>query len=178
MTLFNAILMNQLTQYIQVCRQGLQIGFRNILDPEIVVANVLKIWLSCCGFSFPTLNWLIFRYKVTLYVLKCQAHFITFFSIFKYRIFVFPFLTYLRPILYRNNSSVSRIFLPGHVNRHSKETNIFNELKKFLTIFNSSVDYNFVVSHVFNFSASCDASLVIPECILHFTLRLLLSCSN
>ena len=92
------------------------------------------------------------------------------------------FLTYLHLILHKNNYSVSKDFLPRHVNRHSKqslyETNIFTDFKKFLTIFNSSVDYNFVFSHVFNFSASCDASLVIPECILHFTLRLLLSCSN
>ena len=49
------------------------------------------------------------------------------------------------------------------------ETNIlkiFNDFKKLLTIFNSSVDYNFTFSHSFNFNATCDDSLVIPECIL------------
>ena len=76
------------------------------------------------------------------------------------------FLTYLHLILYKNNSSVSRDFLPRHVNRHSKqsiyETNIFNNFinfKKFLTIFNSSVDYNFVFSHNFKFSANSDDNL-------------------
>ena len=95
-----------------------------------------------------------------------------FFSIFKYRIFVFPFF-YLHPILFNNNSPVSRNFLPEYVNRHSKQLiyetnifNIFNDFKKFLTIFNSSVDYNFVFSHSFNFNANCDDNLVIPECIL------------
>ena len=84
----------------------------------------------------------------------------------------FLFLTYLNPILYKNNSSVSGNFVPGHVNRHSKQliykTNIFNilnDFKKFLTIFNSSVDYNFIFSHSFNFNAACDDILVIPECI-------------
>ena len=69
--------------------------------------------------------------------------------------------------------SVSRDFLPKHVNRHSKqsiyETNIFNffnDFKEFLTIFNSSVDYNFVFSHSFKFYANFDDNLVIPECIL------------
>ena len=82
--------------------------------------------------------------------------------------------------------SVSRDFLPKHVNRHSKqsiyETNIFNffnDFKEFLTIFNSSVDYNFVFSHSFKFYANFDDNLVIPECILTlYTLNLLLSCSN
>ena len=82
-----------------------------------------------------------------------------FFSIFKYRIFMFfPFLTYLHLILYKNNSSVSRDFLPRHVNRHSKQSiyetnifNIFNDFKKFFTIFNSSVDYNFAFSRIFKF---------------------------
>ena len=85
----------------------------------------------------------------------------------------FLFLTYLHPILYKNNSSVSVIFLPGHVNRHLKqsiyETNIFNifsNFKKFLTIFNSSVDYNFIFIHSFNFNVTCDDNLVISECIL------------
>ena len=59
-----------------------------------------------------------------------------FFSIFKCRIFMFfLFLTYLHPILYKNNSSVSGNFLPGHVNRHSKqliyETNIFDIFNDF-----------------------------------------------
>ena len=83
------------------------------------------------------------------------------------------FLMYLHLILYKNNSSVSRDFLPRHVNRHSKQSiyetnifNIFNNFKKFLTIFNSSVDYNFVFSHSFKFYANFDDNLVIPECIL------------
>ena len=98
-----------------------------------------------------------------------------FFSIFKYRIFMFLlFLTYLHLILYKNNSSVSRDFLPRHVNRNSKQSinetnivNIFNDFKKFLTIFNSSVDYNFVFSDSFKFYANFDDNLVIPECTLH-----------
>ena len=94
-----------------------------------------------------------------------------FFSIFKYRIFMFfLFLTYLHPILYKNSSSVSRNFLPRHVIRYSKqstsETHIFNIFKKFLTIFNSAVDYNFVFSHRFKFYATFDDNLVTPECIL------------
>ena len=72
----------------------------------------------------------------------------------------------MHPILYKNNSSVSGNFLPGHVNRHSKqliyETNNF---KKFLTIFNTSVAYNFIFSHSFNFNATCNDNLVIPKCI-------------
>ena len=85
----------------------------------------------------------------------------------------FLVLTYFHSILYKNNSSVSGNFLPGHANRHSKpliyETNIFNifnDFKNFLTIFNSYVDYNFIFSHSFNFNATCDDNLVIPECIL------------
>ena len=85
----------------------------------------------------------------------------------------FLFLTCFHPILCKNNSSVSRNFLPKHVNRHSKQSiyetnifNIFNDFKKFLTIFNSSVDYNFVFSHSFKFYANFDDNLVIPECIL------------
>ena len=97
-----------------------------------------------------------------------------FFSSFKHRMFMFQlFLTYLHLILYKNNSSVSRDFLPMHVNRHSKqliyETNIFhifNDFKTFLTIFNSYVDYNFVFNHSFKFYANFDDNLVIPECIL------------
>ena len=76
-------------------------------------------------------------------------------------------------MLYKNNSSVSSNLLPEHVNRHLKqliyETNIFNtfnDFKKFLIIFNSTVDYNFIFSHSFNFNATCDDNLVIPECIL------------
>ena len=95
----------------------------------------------------------------------------------------FVFLTYLHPILYKNNSSVSRNCLTGLVNRHSKQLiyetnifNIFNNFKKFLTIFNSSVSYNFVFSPSFKFYAICDDNLVIPE--LLFKLSLLLSCSN
>ena len=90
------------------------------------------------------------------------------------------FLTYLHLILYKNNSSVSRYFLPRHVNRHSKqsvyETNIFdifNDFKKLLTIFNSSVDYNFVFSHRFKFSANSDDNLVIRECILELYTELI-----
>ena len=45
-----------------------------------------------------------------------------FFSIFKYRIFMFFFfLRYLHPILYKNNFSVGINFLPVHVNRHSRQ---------------------------------------------------------
>ena len=88
---------------------------------------------------------------------------------------VFPFLTYLRPILYqkKKKSSVSRNCLTGHVNRHSKQLiyetnifNIFNDLKKFLTIFNSSVNYNFVFSPSFKFYGTGDYNLVIPELTL------------
>ena len=72
--------------------------------------------------------------------------------------------------MYKNNYSVSKDFLPRHVNRHSKqslyETNIFTEFKKFLTIFNSSVDYNFVSSRSFKFYTNFDDNLVIPACIL------------
>ena len=82
----------------------------------------------------------------------------------------FLFLTYLHPVLYKNNSSVSRNCLTGHVNRHSKQLiyetnifNIFNNFKKFLTIFNSFVNYYFVFSPSFEFYATCDDNLVIPE---------------
>ena len=75
--------------------------------------------------------------------------------------------------MYENNSSVSRNVLPEHLNRHSKELvykanifNIFNNFKTFLTIFNSSVDYNFVFGHSFKFYAAYEDNLVIPECIL------------
>ena len=79
----------------------------------------------------------------------------------------------MHAILYKNNFSVSGNLLPGHVNRHSKQLiyehniiNILNDFKKFLTMFNSSFDYNFNFSHSFNFNATCDGNLVIPECIL------------
>ena len=90
----------------------------------------------------------------------------------KLKIDVFSCLTYLHPILYKDNSSVSGNFLLGHANRHSKqliyETNIFNIFNdfRFLTVFNSSVDYNFIFSYSFNLNATCDDNLVIPECIL------------
>ena len=73
--------------------------------------------------------------------------------------------------MYKNNSSVIGRFLPGHVNRHSKQLiyetnifNIFNNFKKFLAIFKNFVDYDFIFSHSFNFNATCDEK--IPECIL------------
>ena len=63
--------------------------------------------------------------------------------------------------------------LPGHVNGQLKQLiyetniiNIFNDFKKFLTIFDSSFDYNFNFSNSFNFNATCDVNLVIPKCIL------------
>ena len=50
-------------------------------------------------------------YFLGIMLLLCQVHFITFFSIFKYRIFMlFLFSTYLHPILYKYNFSVSRNF--------------------------------------------------------------------
>ena len=54
-----------------------------------------------------------------------------FFSIFKYRTIMFFFSsTYLHPTSYKSHSAVSGNFLPGHINRHSKqliyETNIFS----------------------------------------------------
>ena len=80
---------------------------------------------------------------------------------------------YLHAILYKYNFSTSGNLLPGHVNRHSKQliheiniVNIFNDFKKFLTIFNISFDYNFNFSHSFNFNATCDDNLEIHECIL------------
>ena len=74
-----------------------------------------------------------------------------FFSIFKYRIFMcLLFLMDLHPTLYKNNSSASGNFLPGHVNRHLKqliyETNIFK-----------------IFSHNFNFNATRNDKT--PECI-------------
>ena len=71
---------------------------------------------------------------------------------------------------------LAEIFLPGHVNRHSKQLiyetnilnifNIFNDFTKVLTIFNSSIDYDCIFSHSFNFNATCDDA--IPEYILTF----------
>ena len=76
-------------------------------------------------------------------------------------------LMYLHPIFYKNNSSVSRNLLPRHVNKHWKQsiykTNIFNNFKTLLTIFNSSVDYNFVFNHSFKFYATFDDNLVLPD---------------
>ena len=78
----------------------------------------------------------------------------------------------MHPIFYKYNPSVSRICLPRHLNRHSKQSiyvtnilNIFIDFKKFLTIFNSSVDYNFVFC-CFKFYATFDDNFVIPKCIL------------
>ena len=75
--------------------------------------------------------------------------------------------------MYKYNFSVSGNLLSGHVNRHSKQlihkisiVNIFNDFKKFLTIFSISFDYNLNFSHTFNFNATCDDNLVIHECIL------------
>ena len=86
---------------------------------------------------------------------------------------LFSFLMYLHPTLYKNNSSVSSGFLPGHVYRDSRQlihkTNIFilfNNYKKFLTILNSSFYYNLIFSDNFNFNATCDGNLVVPEYIL------------
>ena len=82
--------------------------------------------------------------------------------------------------MYKNNSSKSRNFSPGHGNRHSKQPiyetnilNIFSGFKKFLTIFNSSVDYCFifiykVYSLYCNFNTISDDNRVIPKCILTF----------
>ena len=152
----------------------MQIRFRNILDPAIVVANGLKMWLLYFSSSFPTLIWL--NFQVQCYFLQltaCQVHFITFLVFLNTEYLFFLFLTYLHLILYKNNSFVSRDFLPRLVNRHSKQPiyetnirNIFNDFKTLSTIFNSSVDYNFVFSHSFKFYANFDDNLVIPECIL------------
>ena len=88
----------------------------------------------------------------------------------------------MHAILYKNNFSVSGNLLPGHVNRHSKQLiyehniiNILNDFKKFLTMFNSSFDYNFNFSHSFNFNATCDGNLVIPDCILTLYTELIIA---
>ena len=125
-------------------------------------------------FLFHHLPDLFFWHNVTFYsIKKCQVHFMTLFSIFKYRIFMFfLFSMYLHPVLHKNNSFGGGNFLPGHVNRHLKQliykTNIFNILHdlKFLTIFNISNYYDFSFSPSFNFNATYDDNLVIPECIL------------
>ena len=96
-----------------------------------------------------------------------------FFKIFKNELFMyFLFKTYLQPILYKNNSSVS-IKNVRDVNRYLKiliyETKIFyifNDFKNSLTIFNSFVDYNFAFSYSFKFYATCGENPVITECIL------------
>ena len=96
-----------------------------------------------------------------------------FFKIFKNELFMyFLFKTYLQPILYKNNFSVSRKNVRD-VNRYLKiliyETNIFyifNDFKNSLTIFNSFVDYNFAFSYSFKFYATCGENPVITECIL------------
>ena len=44
-------------------------------------------------------------------------------------------------------------------------------LRIFETIFNSSVDYDFIFSHNFNFNATCDDK--IPECILTLSSELI-----
>ena len=140
---------------------------------------------NCCGkctknlasllrFFFSNAYLTYFSGTILLSTILKRVKFILplFFSIFKYRIFVFLFLTYLHPIFYKYNPSVSRIFLPRHVNRHSKQLiyvtnilNFFTDSKKFLTIFNSSVDYNFVFC-CFKFYATFDDNFVIPKCIL------------
>ena len=119
---------------------------------------------NCCAKSTKNL-------AALLRFFKCQVHFITIFLVFLSTEYLcFSFFNVLHPILYENSSSVSAIFLPGHVNRHSKQLiyetnifNIFNNFKKFLTIFNSFVNYYFVFSPSFEFYATCDDNLVIPE---------------
>ena len=122
------------------------------------VANLRKVWVPYRIFPFPTSNAFI-RYNVVFHgVEKALSSFYYSFLVFlntKY-LYVFPFLTYLHPILFKNHSSLSWSFSPGHVNRHSKQlisdTNIFkifNELKFFLTIFNSSIDFIFIFNHDF-----------------------------
>ena len=77
-----------------------------------------------------------------------------FLSVFECRIFMFfLFLTYLYPILYKSNSSVSRTFFYLDVyidiwnNWFMKLTfsTIFSNFKKFSTILNGSIDYSFLV---------------------------------
>ena len=156
------VLLTKLLFYVSLCLQN-----------KTFVFKVLKHSGSsnCCGkctallrlfFSITYLTY--FPGTMLLSTVLKHVKFILplFFSIFKY-LFLF-FLTYLHLILCENNSSVSRDFLPRHVNRSSKqsiyETNIYI-LNKFVTIFNSSVDYNFVFSHSFKFYANFDDNLVI-----------------
>ena len=135
---------------------------------------------NCCGkctknlaallrFFFSNTYLTYFSGTMLLSTIIKHAKFILshFFSIFKYRIFMFFLLMYLHPIFYKNNSSVSRNLLPRHVNKHWKQsiykTNILNNFKTLLTIFNSSVDYNFVFNHSFKFYATFDDNLVLPD---------------
>ena len=83
---------------------------------------------NCCGkstkylavlprFFFSITNLTYFSGSVLLSTVISSVKFILslFLSIFKYRIFMFLlFLTYLYPLLYKNNSSVSSNFLPEH----------------------------------------------------------------
>ena len=102
------------------------------------------------------------------------------FSVFL-NIYVFPFFSVVHPLLFNNNSSVSKSFSPGHVERHSRQLiyetnilNIFNDFKNFLTVPNSSVNFNFdhdfsfnvIFNYDFNVNATCNDSLLIPEHIL------------
>ena len=151
-----------------------------------------KTFINCCGKctkNLAALLWFFFSNAYLTYfsgtmllstVLKRVKFILSlFFNIFTYRILTFLlFLTYLHLILCKNNSFVSKDFLPRHVNRHSKQliygtNNILNDFKNFLTIFNSSVDYNFVFSHSFNFYANFDDNLGIPECILTLSTELI-----
>ena len=73
--------------------------------------------------------------------------------------------------MYKDDSSVSRNFLPGHFNRHLRqliyETSIFNNFNKFFTNFNNFADYNFISSHNFNFNTTTgNNNVVMPEFIL------------
>ena len=99
---------------------------------------------------------------------KCEVHFITLFNFFKYRIFTFfLFVTYPYQIFYKYNSSVSRSFSPRHLNillrKLIYQSIIFNNFKNFLTILNSSVNYNLVLVTILT-----SMLLAIPECILIF----------
>ena len=51
-----------------------------------------------------------------------------------------------------------------NINRHSKQLIYETCILKFFNNFNSSVDYDFIFNHSFNFNATCDDK--IPECIL------------
>ena len=100
------------------------------------------------------------RYNVTFYHSFLSSFYHSFLLVLNtYRIFIFSFF---QPIYIQYCIKIVVLLvnfsLPGHVNRHSKQLtyetnifNIFNCFKKFLTIFNSSVDYNFIFSPSFNF---------------------------